>query len=152
MDPKTKTWIGAGLTITGAGLVWFGLSRFKSEETEARVDGEAAKELKKEAQKGNFPSLSSFQLKAFADQVYSVLKHSAVADDKARAETLLKEMNNQADVLGLIAAYGKKQHYWFGLPDGEPQDLPAAISRELSASAIRRVNKLYQERGIKYRW
>ncbi|MEO0640792.1 MAG: hypothetical protein AAFY70_13765, partial [Bacteroidota bacterium] len=59
---------------------------------------------------------------------------------------------NQADVLALIKAYGKRELQVFGLPDGPAKDLPSAISEELSQSRIDRINRTYQSKGITFRF
>lgn len=88
-----------------------------------------------------------------ADSIYEALKYSAASDNKAEAERLLKLPKNDADVAMLLTTYGKRQTYWFSLPEGGERTLPQLLSSgELSSSRIKSINENYKNKGIKYRW
>ncbi|MEO0896284.1 MAG: hypothetical protein AAFY71_07805 [Bacteroidota bacterium] len=137
------------LLIVGAGLVLgnWALSLFGDDLLEV-----SEKAFRQRANQGQRTTHPDYTIEAFADQIHESLRYSMVADNKDRAESLLKMMNNDMDVLALITAYGRRQLRMFGLPDGNKKNLPETIASELWANQIARVNKLYEERGIQHRW
>ena len=96
---------------------------------------------------------SAGQWKLVADSIYNSIKYSAISDNKANAEFQLKQPMNDLDLATLIAQYGTRQLYLFGIPDGDKMTLIGAISSgELSKDALNKINANYATKGIKFRW
>lgn len=86
-----------------------------------------------------------------ADTIYNSLRYSGIQDDKPKAKGLLYYMYNDVDVAKLSAAYGTRQHYLSGIPDGPPKNLFTIIREEFPVSYITEINSLWAGRGIKAR-
>lgn len=96
-------------------------------------------------------SQPDFYWKALADTIHEAWKYSRFDDDKALAEAKLKEPKNDADYLKLVQFYGKRQNYFFGIPEGGLRTLSEAANSELDQDRINRINTNYAQKGIKYR-
>lgn len=106
-------------------------------------------ELEKEGETLSFPLL---QYSSYADQIQDNLDKSSIADDKDLVEDVLLRMENTIDVLQLIKAYGKRQRYFFGIPDGSATNLSQTILDEFKSTRINRVNKEYESRFINFQF
>ncbi|MEL6628102.1 MAG: hypothetical protein AAFQ92_21435 [Bacteroidota bacterium] len=149
--------IGGGILVLGiSALVYFvtkGVRNRHNETAGNQAVSKTKKELKALEKQGIQPTMTEAEFEILSNQIHTSIRYSAVADDKGRAEALLKTRpQNQADVLALIKAYGKRELQVFGLPDGPAKDLPSAISEELSQSRIDRINRTYQSKGITFRF
>ena len=148
--------IGAGILLLGGTAVYVAAKTIGNPHNESRGDdlfSQTNKDLKDLERQGIQKTMSQSEIEALANQVHNAIRYSAVADDKGRAEALLKARpQNQADVLSLIQAYGDRQLHMFGLPDGGLKDLPTSISEELSNSRIERINQVYASKGIRFRF
>ena len=83
----------------------------------------------------------------------------AVGDDYGSVRDILMTMKNDLDVLLLTRAFGKKQAYAFGIPQGEPKDLFTFVRAELgneygglTSYKMDAINKDWEKKGIKYKF
>ena len=98
-------------------------------------------------------SRSLGQWKLVADSIYNSMKFSATSDNKSNIEKQLKMVQNDLDFLLLTQAYGLRQHYVFGIPDGDKTTLIGQIATgELSDKRIKSINANYASKGIKFRF
>jgi len=151
--------IGAGAFAVFKLLQEFGLIDTKEErraKKEAKIAEEKLKKSKAEEESKACSTGKQTQGDTYwsgvADGIHESLKYSAVSDNKAEAERLLKMPKNNCDVLALIRLYGKRQLYVFGLPDGDVKTLQQTVISELSTSRITNVNKDYEKKGITLRF
>ena len=86
------------------------------------------------------------------------MKYGLVDDYENFKKTLMK-MKNDLDVKKLVKAYGARQLYVFGIPDGDKLDLFTAVRSELgtewgglSSSKLTEVNKDWAKKKIKYKF
>ena len=94
-------------------------------------------------EQGQEPTLSTFQLAAIADALDNELNLTLWTTD-ATVVDLLKKPHNDADVYGLVKAYGQRRgRLWTG-----PFSLPARVSDQLDTSDIAEVNGDYSAKGI----
>jgi hypothetical protein len=87
-----------------------------------------------------------------ADTLYRDLRFSWVSDDYSDAEYQLKRPKNEADMKLLIKAFGFRQEYSIGIPDGPPKDLAQMVKDNLSRDQLNMLNNTYQSRGISFRF
>lgn len=93
---------------------------------------------------------------AFANSIYEGTKYG-IGDNYGAVRDVLKKMQNDLDVLLLIKAYGARQNYIFGIPQGEKRDLFTNIREELgneffglSSSKLDAINTDWKKKNIKY--
>ena len=111
---------------------------------------EEADQLRKQGMKS---TRSLGQWKLVADSIYNSMKFSALSDNKSNIEQQLKMVQNDLDFLLLTQAYGLRQHYAFGIPDGDKTTLIGQIATgELSDKRIKSINANYATKGIKFRF
>lgn len=96
-------------------------------------------------------SQPDFYWQNLANVIHEAWKYSRFDDDKDLAEAKLKEPRNDADYLKLVEFYGKRQNYFFGIPEGGLRTLSEAANSELAEERINRINANYAQKGIKYR-
>jgi hypothetical protein len=145
-------------------LASFGLVETKAEKVTDKAPSETVKEVKSEiktdiekikkskvltaAQKkllqANF---SQSQYKQFADKLYEAFNH--IGTTPYVVEDTFAQLKNVADVKNLIAAYGVKQLYIFGLPDGKPSNL---IGHLISENEVRNANKGLEKNKVFYKF
>lgn len=132
-----------------AGMFYAAKSLFggKSEE-EKQLDQAIEQGIEQAQAQGQVLSYPPAQYEIYASQVWNSLRFSAISDDKAAAEAVLREMQNNLDVLQLAKSYGTRQLYLFGIPDGPPRNLGETIRSEFSQSRINSVNADYTAKGI----
>ena len=70
------------------------------------------------------------QYEQFANIIYNSTMYG-LGDNYNAVKDTLKLMKNNADVSKLITAYGSRQNYVFGIPQGEKRDLFTNIRAEL---------------------
>lgn len=159
MAKKTPKEWGQIAIVTGGVIVAFLVGRkllqfFNIVETaeEAKQRRETQTTLKKaQAQTKVKPTQTDFFWKSTADTIYEAWRYSRFDDDKDLAEAKLKEPRNDADYLKLVEFYGRRQNYFFGIPEGGLRTLAEAANSELSEDRINRINTNYAQKGIKYR-
>jgi hypothetical protein len=107
-------------------------------------------------QKGLTPSYPDSMYDSFANTCYEGMKYT-VSDDYGSVADTLKKMNNDLDVAKLIKAFGARQDYTFGIPEGSPKDLFTFVRSELGSEwggltsyRITSINKDWKGKGISY--
>lgn len=117
---------------------------------------EAEKE-RKELEKKFKATFSPTQYAQFANIIYESTKYGA-ADNYPAVVDIMKRLKNDLDVNKLITVYGKKQHYIFGIPQGDPRDLFTNIRAELgneymglTSYKLDNINEDWAKKGIKYK-
>lgn len=99
------------------------------------------------AAQGIRPTQSQSTYAAWADVAFSVMDKSSF--DEAPNSSLwavIEQLQNEADWIKLKLAYGTRQLRFFGLPDGQPMNLPAALSYE---GLFAETQKRLARKGIK---
>jgi len=90
------------------------------------------------------PTYSNAYYLQLADKLYEAFNH--VGTNKNEIKNTMALMKKRLDVLKLIAAYGVRQTYIFGLKDGEPSNLIGHLVSEHAVDAANeglKVNKVY---------
>lgn len=125
-------------------------------KAKAAKDLSAWKSEENDLEKKYNPSFSDAQYQTFANQIYESVRYG-VGDDYGLVVTIMKRMKNDLDVARLVAAYGKRQRYIFGIPVGDKSDLFTTMQAELgseyggiTAYRIGQINKDWQSKGISY--
>jgi hypothetical protein len=93
------------------------------------VQTQTQKELE-EYLKTNKLSYPISQYSTWANTIYNSTMYG-LGDNYGMVKTILLLMKNNADVSKLITAYGSRQNYVFGIPQGPPRDLLTNIRAEL---------------------
>lgn len=158
------TW-AKGIVVVGAlGIayivgrkVYKGLFPSEQEKANKQLTKDIANEievLNKQGVKPTFPDSNYFTM---ANTIYESMRY-AVGDDYGTVESTMKKMKNDLDVAKLIKAFGKKQDYFFGLPEGQPKDLISFVQSELGNDyggltnyRIRNIQKDWNSKGITYK-
>jgi hypothetical protein len=106
--------------------------------------------------KGLSPTYPDSQYNLTANQIYDGMRYAA-GDDYGSVETNLKKMNNNLDVAMLVKAFGFRQDYLFGIPEGEPKDLFTFVKSELgneyfgiTSYRLKNINANWKGKGITY--
>jgi hypothetical protein len=106
--------------------------------------------------KGLSPTYPESQYNLTANQIYDGMRYAA-GDDYGNVETNLKKMNNNLDVAMLVKAFGFRQDYLFGIPEGEPKDLFTFVKSELgneyfgiTSYRLKNINANWKGKGITY--
>ncbi len=128
------------------------LKFFRKSKEEKAAEETADEAIKKAKHQEALLSYDKFAYNGYADSIYEALRYSAVSDDKPAAVETLKKMKNDADVTQLIAAFGTRQEYFFGLPTGSSQSLPQFVTGNLSYDQRSDVNADYASKQIKYQF
>jgi hypothetical protein len=90
------------------------------------------------------PTYSNAFYLQLADKLYEAFNHIGTNDNVVKAT--MAQMKKRLDVLKLIAAYGVRQTYVFGLKDGEASNLIGHLVSENAIDAANeglKVNKVY---------
>lgn len=109
----------------------------------------ALQEMEAAGAPATFPD---FNYVDFANTIYRALRFSAVSDNKAQAADVLKQMQTDYDILKLDLAFGQRQEYLFGIPNGGRQSLSQMVSSNLKRKTIDAINADYAAKGMKYRF
>jgi len=127
-----------------------------SEQLTSNVINENENDIKKWVKAGFKPTLNLSDYPSIANTIYEGTKYG-VGDNYGIVQAALKKLNNNLDVALLIASYGKKQNYNFGIPDGEPRDLFTNIRKELGSEyggltdyRVKDINTNWKNKGITY--
>jgi hypothetical protein len=131
-----------------------------TEKAPAETVKSTDKELKDEIKKGQnsktltkaqkaliLPTFNKAKYLALADTLYQAFNHTGT--DLAAVENVFSQLKNSADVKSLIVAYGVKQIYVFGLPDGKPSNL---LGHLISEGAINAANKGLEKNKVYYKF
>jgi hypothetical protein len=104
---------------------------FKDSETKANeaVQIQTQKELDAYL-KNNKLSYPVSQYATWANSIHNATMYG-IGDNYGLVKTILMLMKNNADVAKLITAYGARQNYVFGIPQGPERDLLTNIRAEL---------------------
>jgi len=113
-------------------------------------------EIKDYEQQGLKSSFQESEYMTFANTIYEGMRY-AVGDDYGTVENTLKKMKNNLDVAKLIKAFGFRQDYIFGLPEGDPKDLFTFVQSELGQEwggitgyRVSSINSNWKTKGITY--
>lgn len=148
-----------GVTIAAiAGGVYLTYKLFNKNaqvETNKAILNEAQKEINA-LNKKYTPTFQPSNYLAFANSIYEGTKYG-IGDNYGGVRDILKKMKNDLDVLMLIKAYGSRQNYVFGIPQGEKKDLFTNIREELgneffglSSSKLDAINDDWKKKNIHY--
>lgn len=122
--------------------------RKRAEEERESVSAHE-EEIKELGQKGIKPSLSDAQLQTMVAQLYKAM--DGCGTDESTIMSVLRKVNNDADVKTLISKFGTKRiSCWAGGSDNF--SLPSALRSELSEGYIHSINNHYALKGIKTRF
>lgn len=153
-----------GVTVIGVGLVtffvgrrlYYGLFPTESQKKNKELVNNISTEIQTAQKSGQKPSYSDANYNTFANTIYNSMRF-AVGDDYATVESTMKKMNNDLDVAKLIAAFGTRQNYAFGIPVGSKMDLFTFVQAELGQDylgltnyRVKRINEDWKKKGIRY--
>jgi hypothetical protein len=130
-------------------------SEKKRKEKELEEDlKDDIKEFEEKGQRQTYPDSSYL---AFANTIYDSVRYCA-GDDYGNVVDTCRKMMNDVDVAKLQKAYGTRQRYCFGLPQGDKLDLFSTIQAELgqewaglTSYRVKQINEDWAKKGIKYR-
>ncbi len=113
-------------------------------------------EIKTHEDAGQVASFPESTYMTFANTCYEGMRY-AIGDNYGAVEDTLEKMNNDLDVAKLIKAFGFRQDYVFGLPDGDPKDLFTFVESELGSDylgltnyRVTNINSNWKTKGITY--
>lgn len=145
--------LGKILLIVGvillAYLIYKGLQKlFTPSPTNQGQQKSAAEELKDLAQAGEVTHYTESQMKGFADKLFKAMDGQGTDEEQIKA--VFKYMQNKADVLELIKAFGVRE-YEDGLFVSYDYNLTEWLNEELDQADIQEyVNKPLKDAGINY--
>ncbi len=150
---KTAVVIGgvAATFIIGAMVVKL-IKKLTENKLQRRVVQDVNKEIKDLGNQGITPSFSEAQYSAWASQIRTAFDGcDPQSDDYDTVVRIMKQMKNDADVMKLISAFGTATWDECGWLTGDVTgDLAYGIAHEING--ISDINKILQERGIKFRF
>lgn len=157
------SWAKGTVVVLGAvvvGLVLFKVYKAVFPSEKEKKNKELANNIDTEIKKHSStlkPSYSESNYNTFANTIYESMRY-AIGDDYGTVVSTLKKMKNDLDVAKLIKAFGFKQDYTFGLPEGEPKDLFTFVQSELGQEyggvtnyRIGQINSDWEKKGITYK-
>ena len=165
LPPWAKGILAVTLTV-GAGAGIFFVARAIKKRLNPSSEEESLKNLAKknedeltENQKAGLKlTFPQSQYNAMANQIYEGMRY-CLGDDYASVEKTLMKMKNNLDVNYLVKAFGKRQGYCFGIPEGAERDLFTFVRSELgteygglSDSRLVNVNKDWSKKKISYKF
>jgi hypothetical protein len=134
-----------GAVGVGAYLVYRGVKKaFGFGTTAAAALGDQS-EFKKQGMK---PSFVDSQYKIFADAIYSAGFDVLFGTDEDAIYAVFKRMNNDLDVNKLIVAFGSRRIEFSTRTDS----LGGFLQSELNTKELGIINKILQDKNIKYRF
>jgi len=101
--------------------------------------------IKEEERKGNHLSYPLAYYNTYADQIEQAT--DAAGTDSSAIYRVMGAMNNNADVLQLIKAYGKRLNFAMFIPLGN-FTLPQILISELSESELAELNRILSSKAI----
>ncbi len=129
----------------------------EQEKANQQLTKDIANEIEKLQKGGVKPTFPDSNYFTMANTIYESMRY-AVGDDYANVELTLKKMKNDLDVAKLIKAFGRKQDYVFGIPEGQPKDLISFVQSELGNDyggltnyRIKSIQKDWDSKGITYK-
>lgn len=153
-----------GVVVIGGGLVafyvgrrlYFGLFPTESQRKNKELVNNISSEIAKAQKAGQKQSFADSNYNTFANTIYNGMRY-AVGDDYGTVEKTMKQMKNDLDVAKLIAAFGMRQNYLFGIPAGSPMDLFTFVQAELGNDylgltnyRVKSINEDWKKKGITY--
>lgn len=129
-------------------------AKIKEGQGNRQEDKEVNKEFDKLVTSGKGPTLSMAQMSQYANQCYTAM--DGCGTDEEGITTILKKAKNDADVMGIIKAYGTKEVHpctgtgWF--TSNYKGNLGGAMSDEMSRYWLDVINADYKKKGIKHRF
>lgn len=141
-----------------AAIGWGGWKIYKKVQENKEQKGanaevnSAEKELNNKIQNGMSPTLSSSQLSAMADRIFTAL--NGYGTDEVAVARVFDQLGNDVDFLGLIKAYGIRE-ISSGKWSPEPNlkgSLTQALVDELGTPEISIINKGLKMKGITYKF
>lgn len=149
--------LGLGLTAFYVGRrLYFGLFPTDAQRKNKELVNNINTDIAAAQKSGMKPSFSDANYNTFANTIYNSMRF-AVGDDYGTVEETLKKMKNDLDVAKLIAAFGTRQNYAFGIPVGSKMDLFTFVQAELGNDfagltnyRVKRVNEDWKKKGIRY--
>jgi hypothetical protein len=115
-------------------------------------------ELSQNEKSGLKLSFPESQYNAMANQIYEGMRY-CLGDDYASVEKTLMKMKNDLDINYLVKAFGKRQGYCFGVPEGGLRDLFTFVRSELGTeyggltdARLVNINKDWTKKKIKYKF
>lgn len=126
-NPKDLLLIGGGVFLTYS--LFNKLFNNEQAKSNLLIQSKAEQELKNFQQSQKLTYLPS-QYEQFANIIYNSTMYG-IGDNYGAVRDVLKLMKNNSDVAKLILAYGSRQNYVFGIPQGEKRDLFTNIRAEL---------------------
>jgi len=161
---ELPTWAKGAVAIVGLGAFGFvGYKVYKivfpslSEKKAKEFLNSIAVDKQHWINKGIKASYTQPQYLTFATTAYEGMK-VCVGDNYSAVEDVMKKMQNNLDVALLIEAFGVRQNYCFGLPQGEPIDLITFVKKELGNDylglteyRLNNIKESWQKKGITYK-
>lgn len=86
-----------------------------------------------------------------SDVIYESLNKSSVSNNIDLAGLQICRVRTDADTAQLMKSFGKRQDYFFGMPQGSPQGLEYFVTKKMP-SKVSAINKHYQGKNIKKRF
>jgi len=137
-----------GEVVVAALLIRWGVNKLKAGKQQFQYAQAYGQEMQGYQQTGMNLSYAPTNYLVFADEIEQAMQYMGTYPDKIA--DVLKKMNNDADVLQLIKAFGVRCIYFFGFC--YEQTLPEALAEEVSTSWIAEYNKILSSKGIRYRF
>lgn len=126
----------------------YALSKAAADKHDPRQ--EAAGDLKDLANKGIIPTIGDAQALGIANSIYAAWSAVPGMNDE---ETVVNKLGlipqNEADVLKIVKAYGKRKKPSFVF--SVEQDLQAAVNSGLSIENVARINQCFQDKKMNFR-
>lgn len=106
------------------------------------------------------PSYPESSYPGIANAIYNSIRYSALDDNYKDTFNELLKIKNPLDLAKVQKAYGARQRYKFGIPDGDPETLIPSVSKELRSEIIKnpfsktkyeQINDVWAKRGIQVR-
>jgi hypothetical protein len=153
-----------GATLIGAGVIvyFLGFKIYKyvlpsdAEKRNKELANNIQSEITKYSNMGMKQSYDNSNYNTMANTIYNSMRY-AIGDNYGLVVDTMKKMKNDLDVAKLIKAFGMKQDYIFGLPEGSPKDLFTFVQSELGSEfgalnfRISQINSDWSKKGITYK-
>lgn len=140
------------LTVGGTAIVYLTLRKlFKKPSPAAAEPQSAAIELQQLNSQGIYPTYSDTQYESFAQVIYNAV--DGWGTDEDAIYNVMQSMNNRADVLKLITAFGVREWDDPAVPfQYKSGSLSTALNADLNSSELSHVNSILQSKGINYQF
>jgi hypothetical protein len=132
--------------------------KIKKEKEDREQKINIKNEIEEAIKRGLKKSFPDSQYVSKANQIYEGMKYG-IGDDYGSVRDILMTMKNDLDVLSIMRAFGKRQAYVLGIPQGEPKDLFTFVRAELgneyaglTSYKMDAINKDWAKKGIKYKF